>query len=39
MYPEKVNAGRKGDNTNMRPIGKNPEPVSVKFSGKIPAEF
>lgn len=39
VYPEKVNAGRSGDNTNNRRIGQNPEPVSVKFSGKIPSEF
>jgi photosystem I subunit 2 len=39
VYPEKVNAGRSGDNTNMRRIGQNKEPVQVKFSGKIPAEF
>lgn len=39
VYPEKVNAGRTGDNTNMRRIGQNQEPVAIKFSGKIPAEF
>ena len=39
VYPEKVNAGRSGDNTNMRRIGQNQEPVAIKFSGKIPAEF
>jgi len=39
VYPEKVNAGRPGDNTNMRRIGQNQEPVAIKFSGKIPAEF
>ena len=39
MYPEKVNAGRTGVNENMRRIGQNTEPVSVKFSGKMPAEF
>lgn len=39
VYPEKVNAGRSGDNTNMRRIGQNQEPVQVKFTGKIPAEF
>lgn len=39
VYPEKVNAGRSGDNTVMRRIGLNPNPASVKFSGKIPAEF
>ena len=35
MYPEKVNAGRSGDNTNMRRIGQNKEPVQIKFSGKV----
>lgn len=39
MYPEKVNAGRSGDNTNMRRIGQNTNPSKIKFSGKIPAEF
>lgn len=39
VYPEKVNAGRTGDNTNMRRIGQNKEPAVVKFSGKMPAEF
>ncbi len=38
MYPEKVNAGRSGDNTNMRRIGQNVNPVSIKFSGKVGAE-
>lgn len=35
VYPEKVNAGRSGDNTNMRRIGQNQEPVAIKFSGKV----
>jgi photosystem I subunit 2 len=39
VYPEKVNAGRSGDNTNMRRIGQNTNPSQIKFSGKIPAEF
>jgi photosystem I subunit 2 len=39
VYPEKVNAGRSGDNTNMRRIGQNTNPSKIKFSGKIPAEF
>merc|ERR550514_1534122 len=34
VYPEKVNAGRKGANQNMRSIGQNIQPVRVKFSGK-----
>jgi len=34
VYPEKVNAGRKGVNMNSRSIGENGEPVDVKFSGK-----
>ncbi|EFN55295.1 hypothetical protein CHLNCDRAFT_35549 [Chlorella variabilis] len=39
VYPEKVNAGRSGDNTNMRRIGQNTNPSQIKFTGKIPAEF
>lgn len=35
VYPEKVNAGRSGDNTNMRRIGQNVNPVSIKFTGKV----
>jgi len=31
-YPEKVNAGRQGANQNMRKIGENANPVSVKFA-------
>merc|ERR1712216_272820 len=34
VYPEKVNAGRVGANQNMRSIGKNTNPVNVKFQGK-----
>ena len=33
-YPEKVNAGRKGVGQNLRSIGKNLNPVAVKFTGK-----
>jgi len=33
VYPEKVNAGRVGENQNLRTIGSNPNPVSVKFVG------
>jgi photosystem I subunit 2 len=35
VYPEKVNKGRVGANQNMRSIGKNVQPVNIKFSGKI----
>jgi len=34
VYPEKVNAGRVGVNQNMRSIGKNTNPVNVKFQGQ-----
>jgi len=34
VYPEKVNAGRVGANQNMRSIGKNTNPVNVKFQGQ-----
>ena len=34
VYPEKVNAGRVGANQNMRSIGKNTNPINVKFQGK-----
>lgn len=33
VYPEKVNAGRKGANQNMRRIGQNQNPINVKFTG------
>lgn len=33
VYPEKVNAGRKGVGVNLRSIGKNKNPVEVKFTG------
>jgi len=39
VYPEKVNAGRIGVNTNMRSIGQNVNPIKVKFTGKGPAEI
>lgn len=39
VYPEKVNAGRVGANNNMRSIGKNVNPATVKFSGKMPADW
>jgi len=35
IYPEKVGAGRTGVNTNMRSIGKNPNPAAIKFGGKL----
>merc|ERR1712093_967426 len=34
VYPEKVNGGRVGANQNMRSIGKNTNPIKVKFQGK-----
>ncbi|KAK9813263.1 hypothetical protein WJX72_011635 [[Myrmecia] bisecta] len=37
VYPEKVNAGRQVVNANDRRIGQNPQPVSVKFTGKLVA--
>ena len=34
VFPEKVNEGRSMVNHNPRRIGQNPNPASVKFSGK-----
>lgn len=34
VFPEKVNEGREPVGTKTRSIGKNPEPVTVKFSGQ-----
>lgn len=34
VYPEKANPGRKGVGVNMRSIGKNVNPIQVKFTGK-----
>ena len=34
VFPEKVNEGRVGVNNRSFSIGKNPNPASVKFSGK-----
>ncbi|KAH7843467.1 hypothetical protein Vadar_016969 [Vaccinium darrowii] len=34
VYPEKVNPGRQGVGLNMRSIGKNVNPIEVKFTGK-----
>lgn len=39
VYPEKVNAGRIGENQNMRRIGENVNPIKVKFTGKGPAQL
>lgn len=38
VFPEKVNEGRAQVGTKTRGIGKNPEPVTLKFSGKAPYE-
>mmetsp|Transcript_20995 Transcript_20995/g.63183 ORF Transcript_20995/g.63183 Transcript_20995/m.63183 type:complete len:204 (-) Transcript_20995:311-922(-) len=35
VYPEKSNAGRQAVNTNKGRIGQNPQPVSIKFTGKL----
>ncbi|KAI4304061.1 hypothetical protein MLD38_039624 [Melastoma candidum] len=34
VYPEKVNKGREGVGVNFRSIGKNINPIEVKFTGK-----
>ena len=34
VFPEKVNAGRVGANNKEFAIGKNPNPIKVKFTGK-----
>ncbi|XP_044486798.1 photosystem I reaction center subunit II, chloroplastic-like [Mangifera indica] len=34
VYPEKVNPGREGVGLNYRSIGKNVNPIEVKFTGK-----
>jgi len=39
VYPEKVNAGRVGENCNMRRIGDNVNPIMVKFTGMGPAQL
>jgi photosystem I subunit 2 len=36
VFPEKVNEGRSTIGKIDRSIGKNPEPVTLKFSGKTP---
>ncbi|NJN22056.1 MAG: Photosystem I reaction center subunit II [Leptolyngbya sp. RL_3_1] len=38
VFPEKVNEGREAVGTIGRNIGKNPDPATVKFSGKEPYE-
>jgi photosystem I subunit II len=38
VFPEKVNAGREFNGKVDRNIGKNPEPATIKFSGKAPYE-
>lgn len=35
MYPERVNKSRVGVNNNMRSIGQNVNPATVKFTGKL----
>ncbi|KAF5843204.1 photosystem I PsaD [Dunaliella salina] len=39
VYPKKVNAGCVGVNQNMRSIGKNVDPIKVKFTGSEPFEI
>ena len=38
VFPEKVNEGRPFNGKVDRGIGKNPEPATLKFSGKAPYE-
>ncbi len=38
VFPEKVNEGRTFNGKVDRNIGKNPEPATLKFSGKAPYE-
>jgi photosystem I subunit 2 len=38
VFPEKVNEGREAQGSKSRRIGQNPEPVTIKFSGKAPYE-
>lgn len=38
VFPEKVNEGRGAVNSVSRNIGSNPDPATVKFSGKTPYE-
>ncbi|KAJ0982688.1 hypothetical protein J5N97_010943 [Dioscorea zingiberensis] len=39
VYPEKVNPGRQGVGLNFRSIGKNVNPIEVKFTGKQVYDF
>jgi photosystem I subunit II len=36
VFPEKVNEGREYNGKNDRRIGQNPQPATIKFSGKAP---
>lgn len=36
VFPEKVNEGREYNGKNDRRIGQNPQPATIKFSGKTP---
>ena len=38
VFPEKVNEGREYHGTKDRRIGQNPQPATIKFSGKAPYE-
>ena len=38
VFPEKVNEGREFNGKKDRRIGENPEPVTLKFSGKAPCD-
>lgn len=38
VFPEKVNEGREFNGKKDRRIGQNPEPATIKFSGKAPYE-
>lgn len=38
VFPEKVNEGRETIGKKDRNIGKNPDPATIKFSGKAPYE-
>ncbi|MEM6838009.1 MAG: photosystem I reaction center subunit II PsaD [Cyanobacteria bacterium P01_C01_bin.120] len=38
VFPERVNEGRESNNRKDRSIGKNPNPVDIKFTGKRPCD-
>ncbi|MEM7592778.1 MAG: photosystem I reaction center subunit II PsaD [Cyanobacteria bacterium P01_G01_bin.39] len=38
VFPEKVNEGREYNGKKDRRIGQNPQPATIKFSGKAPYE-